>query len=129
MRRREYITSFGAAAAWPVAARAQQPERIRRIGVSIGTVDDVEGQARAALLRQGFSELGWIEGRNILIDYRWVGGDTARAKTNAAELVSQKPDVIIANTTLLNSQHVTRKADVRRVSDSFSNAASRRFGL
>jgi putative ABC transport system substrate-binding protein len=52
------------------------------------------------LLRQGFSELGWTEGRNIHIDYRWVGGDAARAKANAAELVSQKPDVIIANTTL-----------------------------
>jgi hypothetical protein len=87
-------------ATWPLAARAQQPEHMRRVGVMMGTVDDVEGEARAALLRQGFSELGWTEGRNIHIDYRWVGGDAARAKANAAELVSQKPDVIIANTTL-----------------------------
>ena len=61
--------------------------------------DDVEGQTRVALLRQGLKELGWIEGRNINVDYRWTGGDAARAKTNAAELVSQKPDLIIANST------------------------------
>ena len=102
MRRREFMTLFGgAAAAWPLAARAQQPERLRRIGVLISSrEDDPDGQARAALLRQGLSELGWTEGRNIHIDYRWVGGDAARAKANAAELVSQKPDVIIANSTL-----------------------------
>jgi putative tryptophan/tyrosine transport system substrate-binding protein len=91
----------GSAVVWPFTARAQQSEKMRRIGVLIGTVDDVEGQApRAASLREGFSELGWTEGRNIHVDYRWVGGDAARAKVNAAELVSQKPDVIIANTTL-----------------------------
>jgi putative ABC transport system substrate-binding protein len=61
--------------------------------------DDVEGQTRVALLRQGLKELGWIEGRNINVDYRWTGGDAARAKTDAAELVSQKPDLIIANST------------------------------
>jgi putative tryptophan/tyrosine transport system substrate-binding protein len=101
MRRREFIMlSGGVAVAWPCAVRAQQTERMRSVGVLFGSVDDVEGQARAALLRQGFSELGWTEGRNIHIDYRWIGGDTARAKANAVELVNQKPDVIIANTTL-----------------------------
>jgi putative ABC transport system substrate-binding protein len=101
MKRREFIMLFGGVAvAWPCAVRAQQTERMRSVGVLIGTVDDVEGQARAASLRQGFSELGWTEGRNMHIDYRWVGGDAARAKANAVELVSQKPDVIIANTTL-----------------------------
>jgi putative tryptophan/tyrosine transport system substrate-binding protein len=100
-RRREFIAVVGgAAAAWPLAARAQMPERVRLVGVLFGGADDLEGQARVALLRQGFSELGWIEGRNIHLDYRWVSGDAARAKANAAELVSQKPDVIIANTTL-----------------------------
>jgi putative tryptophan/tyrosine transport system substrate-binding protein len=101
MKRREFIALVGgAAAAWPLVARAQQPERLRRIGVLISTrEDDPEGQARAALLRQGLSELGWTEGRNIHIDYRWAGGDAAQAKTNAAELVSQKPDVIVANST------------------------------
>jgi putative ABC transport system substrate-binding protein len=101
MRRREFIALVGsAAAAWPLAAHAQQSERLRSVGVLIGTANDVEGLARAALLRQGLSELGWTEGRNIHVDYRWVGGDAARAKANAAELVSQKPDVIIANSTL-----------------------------
>jgi len=62
--------------------------------------DDPEGQRRVALLRQGLKELGWTEGRNIHFEYRWFGGDAARAKANAAELVSQKPDVIVANSTL-----------------------------
>ena len=85
-----------------MAPRAQQPERLRQIGVLISTrEDDPVGRARAALLRQGLSEFGWTEGRNVHIDYRWVGGDEARAKANAAELVSQKPDVIVANSTLL----------------------------
>src|SRR5215470_13460201 len=75
---------------------------MRRIGMLITTrEDDVEGQTRVALLRQGLKELGWTEGRNINVDYRWLGGDAARAKANAAELVSQKPDVIIAASTLL----------------------------
>lgn len=100
MRRRQFITLIGgAAAAWPCAVRAQQTERVRRVGVLFATANDVEGQARAALLRQGLSELGWTEGRNIRIDYQWGGGDAARTKTIAVELVSQKPDVIIANTT------------------------------
>jgi putative tryptophan/tyrosine transport system substrate-binding protein len=103
MRRRDFITLLGGtAAAWPLAVRAQQAERVRRIGVLISTrEDDPDGQARAALLRQGLSELGWTEGRNVHIDYRWVGGDAVRAEANAAELVSQKPDVIVANSTLV----------------------------
>jgi putative ABC transport system substrate-binding protein len=103
MRRREFIALIGGAAAtWPLAARAQQSERLRRIGVLMPTrEDDPDGQQRVALLRQGLSDLGWTEGHNIHIDYRWAGGDAARAKANAAELVSQKPDVIVANSTLL----------------------------
>jgi putative tryptophan/tyrosine transport system substrate-binding protein len=102
MRRRGFIGLLGGSAvAWPLAVRAQQAERVRRIGVLISTrEDDADGQARAALLRQGLSELGWTEGRNVHIDYRWVGGDAVRAEANAAELVSQKPDVIVANSTL-----------------------------
>ena len=102
MRRREFITLLGGAtAAWPLAARAQRPQRMQRIGMLMPTrEDDAEGQRRVALLRQGLKELGWIEGRNISVDYRWVEGDAARAKANAAELVSQKPDLIIANSTL-----------------------------
>ena len=102
MRRREFVALIGStAASWPLVARAQQPERLRRIGVLISSrEDDPDGQARAALLRQGLSELGWTEGRNIHIDYRWAGGDAAQAKADAAELVSQKPEVIVANSTL-----------------------------
>ena len=103
MKRRGFIGLLGGSAvAWPLAVRAQQAERVRRIGVLISTrEDDADGQARAALLRQGLSDLGWTEGRNLHIDYRWVGGDAARAEANAAELVSQKPDVIVANSTLV----------------------------
>ena len=101
MRRREFIILIGGTAiARPLAVRAQQSERVRRVGVLSGGADDAEGQARAASLRQGFSELGWNEGRNIHIDYRWSGGDVSRAKANAVELVSQKPDALIATTTL-----------------------------
>src|SRR5215469_8683986 len=103
MRRRDFIKVVaGSASIWPLAAHAQRLERLRRIGVLISTrEDDPDGQARAALLRQGLSELGWTEGRNIHIDYRWAGGDAAQAEANAAELVSQKPDVIVANSTML----------------------------
>jgi putative ABC transport system substrate-binding protein len=101
MRRREFISLIGSMATWSLAANAQQPERLRKVGVLITTrEDDAEGRARAALPRQGFSELGWIENRNISFDFRWIGGDAIRAKANAAELVSQKPDVIVANGTL-----------------------------
>jgi putative ABC transport system substrate-binding protein len=97
MRRREFIVLVASTAAAPLTARAQQPQQMRRIGMLMTTrEDDVEGQARLALLRQGLKELGWTEGRNINVDYRWTGGDAARAKTDAAELVSQKPDLIIA---------------------------------
>ena len=102
MRRREFITLLGGAAAtWPLAAHAQQPEQLRRIGVLMPTrEDDPDGQQRVALLRQGLKELGWVEGPNVHIDYRWAGGDAAQAEANAAELVSQKPDVIVANSML-----------------------------
>jgi putative ABC transport system substrate-binding protein len=81
VRRREFIPLFGgAAAAWPVAARAQQGERMRRIGVLMGVADDAEGQAPVKALQQGLHELGWIEGRNVRIDYRWTGGDATRVR-------------------------------------------------
>jgi putative tryptophan/tyrosine transport system substrate-binding protein len=99
--RREFITLLGGAAAWPVAARAQQPARMRRVGVLMSPrEDDLEAQTRASALRKGLAELGWTEGRNIHIDFRWSGGDAPRANAYAAELVSLMPDVIIANSTL-----------------------------
>ena len=99
MRRREFITLLaGAAVAWPLGARAQQTERTRRVGVLMGVADDAEGQARVKGLQQGLQELGWIEGRNVRIDYRWTGGDAARIRTYAAELTKLSPDVIVAHT-------------------------------
>jgi putative tryptophan/tyrosine transport system substrate-binding protein len=98
IRRREFIfTLGGAAAAWPVAARAQQGERIRRIGVLMNwAADDPEVPARVAALAQGLGELGWTVGRNVMIDYRWGGGDTERIRKHAAELVALAPQVILA---------------------------------
>jgi hypothetical protein len=83
---------MGAAAAWPIAARAQQPERVRRIGVLMGTADDREGQARVTAFKQGLQELGWTDGRNIQIETRFGGADTGRIRADAAELVALAPD-------------------------------------
>jgi putative tryptophan/tyrosine transport system substrate-binding protein len=96
MRRREFITLVGGAAAWPLAARAQQPDRMRRIGVLVGIADDAEGQARLAALLQGLQQLGWTDGRNVRIDTRWAAGDADRGRKYAAELVALAPDVILA---------------------------------
>jgi putative tryptophan/tyrosine transport system substrate-binding protein len=115
MRRREFITLLGgAAAAWPLAARAQQPERIRVIGVLIGTAaDDPEGQARIAAFRQGLQELGCTEGRNVRIDTR-AAADSDQFRTQAAELVALASDVILAATTpgVAAVQHATRTVPV-----------------
>jgi len=97
-KRREFITLLGGAAAWPLAARAQQADRMRRVGVLMGVTDGAEGQARVKGLQQGLQELGWIEGRNVRIDYRWTGGDGTRVRAYAAELVKLSPDVIVAHT-------------------------------
>jgi ABC transporter substrate binding protein len=99
MRRREFITLLGgAAASWPLTARAQQGVRTRRVGVQMNLAsDDQEGQARIAAFQQGLQELGWSVGRNLRIDYRWGSGDD-RFRKNAAELVALAPDVILAVT-------------------------------
>jgi putative tryptophan/tyrosine transport system substrate-binding protein len=97
MNRREFITLLGgAAASWPLAARAQQLDRMRRIGWMLAlTGDHPEAQARMTAFRDGLAALGWIEGRNLQIDYRWGAGDTDRVRAYAAELVSLKPDIIM----------------------------------
>ena len=96
-RRREFITLLGGVAVWPLAARAQQAERVRRIGVLMPlAADDPEGQSRITAFAQGLQEFGWSEGRNVSIEYRWFGGDGERARKYAAELVGQAPDVILA---------------------------------
>src|SRR5437868_8607543 len=97
LRRRDFITLLGgAAAAWPLTARAQQPELVRRIGVLMSTgADDPEGQARVAAFLDGLQRLGWTDGRNVQIDIRWPKGGT-EARKYAAELVALGPDVILA---------------------------------
>src|SRR5262245_34858335 len=96
LRRRQFITLVGGAAAWPLVARAQQPERMRRVGVLINlAADDPEAPARVAAFAQGLGELGWTVGRNVIIDYRWGGGDAERIRTSAAELVALAPQVIL----------------------------------
>jgi ABC-type uncharacterized transport system substrate-binding protein len=112
MRRRAFITLVGgAAAAWPLAARAQQPERMRRIGVLMNwAADDPEGQARLTAFAQGLQQLGWSDGRNVRIDHRWAVADVGRFHRYAEELVALAPDAILASGTpsVQALQQVTR---------------------
>jgi putative ABC transport system substrate-binding protein len=101
MRRRDFVALLGGAAAWPLPARAQQPDRIRRIGVlSPFAEDDAEAQANVTEFRQALQKLGWTDGRNVRIDYRWGGADPARIRVHAIELVRLQPDVILVSTSL-----------------------------
>jgi putative ABC transport system substrate-binding protein len=95
VKRRAFITLLGGAAAWPLRAHAQQRERVRRIGLLMGTADDREGQARVTALKQGLQELGWTDGGNIQIETRFAGADAGRIRSHAAELVALAPDVIV----------------------------------
>src|SRR5215813_14199643 len=100
MNRREFILALGGApAAWPNAGRAQQAERVRRIGLLMGVADDREGQARVTALKQGLQDLGWREGRNIQIETRFGGADAGRIRADAAALVALAPDVLVGQTT------------------------------
>jgi putative ABC transport system substrate-binding protein len=115
MRRREFITLLGGAATtWPLAARAQQGERMRRIGMLVlYTEGDSTGQTRVAAFRQALQQSGWTEGHNVSIDYRWGIGDAERA-TSAADLVTVAPDAIVANGTaaLAALQQATRSIPI-----------------
>ena len=98
--RREFIAGLGGAAAWPLAARAQQPQRMRRIGVLMNlAADDPESLARVGAFLQGLQELGWTDGRNVRIEYRWGSGNAERIRKSAVELVASEPDVILATGT------------------------------
>ena len=98
MRRREFITLLGGAAAWPFAARAQQGERMRRVGILLPVAaDDAEFQTRVGAFLQGLQQLGWAIGRNVRIDTRWAGANAAEIRRHAAELVALAPDVILAH--------------------------------
>src|SRR5262245_36672584 len=97
MRRREFITLLGGAAAWPLVARAQQGQRIRRIGVlSSLAADDAEERARDAAFTQGLQQLGWTVGQNVRVEYRWGKGNAETMRKYAAELLALAPDVILA---------------------------------
>jgi len=98
LRRREFVTLLGGAAAWPLAARAQQTDRMRRVAVLLGLAEtDPEAQERISIFREQLRDLGWMEGRNVRLDYRFAADDLPRIRTYAAELVSLKPDVIFIN--------------------------------
>ena len=97
MQRREFIRLISGAAAWPLAARAQQPDRMRRIGVlTPGAADEPENKARIAAFLLGLRELGWNDGTNVQIVYRWSGGNVADARKYASELAALAPDIILA---------------------------------
>src|SRR4051794_22879994 len=97
MKRREFIAGLAGAAAWPITASAQQPERMRRIGMLVSlAADDQQAQVRNGAFLQRLANLGWNVGRNLQIDYRWGGGDSARYTSYAAELAALAPEVILA---------------------------------
>ena len=100
MKRREFIAGVGGAAAWSLAALAQQGDHVRRIGVlmNFGT-DDAEAPALVGAFSQGLAESGWIIGRNARIDYRWYQGNPETARAYAAELLALTPDIILASGT------------------------------
>jgi putative tryptophan/tyrosine transport system substrate-binding protein len=100
MRRREFIVGLGSVAAWPLAARAQQGDRVRRIGVFMpGNENDPVCKPRLSAFTQALADLGWTDGRNVRMDLRWHGDDTNRIRALAQELVGLQPDIIVANAT------------------------------
>ena len=115
MKRREFITLLGGAAAWPLAAWAQPTDQKRRVGVLMHMSENhAEGQARVAAFREGLQELGWIDGRNLRLEVRWGGGDAERIRRFAAELVALRADVIFASasTTVAALQKATRTVPI-----------------
>src|SRR5262249_17797651 len=100
IRRREFITLLGGAAAWPLSVRAQQPERMRRVGVLwSGDENDPERKTQVSAFTQALAALGWTDGRNVRMDVLWGGGDINRIGALAHELVGLQPDIIVTTTT------------------------------
>jgi putative ABC transport system substrate-binding protein len=119
MKRRAFIAGLGSAVAWPVAARAQQGERMRRIGVLTGDENDPDYKLRYSAFTQALADLGWTEGRNVRMDLRWGGFDTNRIGALAQELVSLQPDIIVTNGTL---ESVAVQRETRTIPMIFANA-------
>jgi len=114
MKRREFMILLGGAAAWPLAARAQQTERIRRIGVLMPFAEnDSDAQANITAFREALQTLGWTDSRNVRVDYRWGGGEAEHISTHASELVGLKPDVILVITALVLQPLLQRPAASR----------------
>ncbi len=110
-KRREFIAMLGSAATWPIAARAQQPTRMRRVGVLMNlAAEDPEGQARLAAFLQGLQEAGWAVGRNVRVDTRWGAGSLERIRKHTSDLIALAPDVILASTNqvIMPVQEATR---------------------
>jgi putative ABC transport system substrate-binding protein len=111
VKRREFVALLGGAAAWPLAARAQQGDRMRRIGVLMPyNENDPEGKPRVSAFTQGLADLGWTDGRNVRVDVRWGGDDINRIRALAQELVRLQPDIILAGgtPTIIALQRETR---------------------
>jgi ABC-type uncharacterized transport system substrate-binding protein len=105
IERRKFLATLGGAAAWPLAARAQQSDRMRRIAVLMNNAeDDPEGQTRAAAFRQGLQTLGWNEGKNLSIDWYWTAGDVGRIRGDVTQLAAHPPDIIVANGRVILSE-------------------------
>ena len=121
MRRRDFIAGLGSAAAWPLAARAQQSERVRRIGVLVGVDEnDPEGKLRYSAFTQALADLGWTDGRNVRMDVRWFGDDINRIRALAQELVSLQPDIVVANGT---PETVALQRETRSIPLVFANVS------
>jgi len=119
VKRREFIVGIGSAAAWPLAARAQQGDRVRRIGVLTGfDENDPAAKLRLSALTQALGDLGWIEGRNVRVDVRWTGEDINRMRTLAQELVGLQPDIIVASSSTVTA---TLQRETRMIPIVFAN--------
>jgi putative ABC transport system substrate-binding protein len=110
MKRRAFIAGLGSAAAWPIAARAQQAERMRRIGVLMGGAEnDPSTRSNLFAFTQALSDLGWTDGRNVRMDVRWGGGDTNRIRALAQELVGLQPDIMVAASSTASTAALQRE--------------------
>ena len=121
MNRREFVALVGGAAVWPLGARAQQGNRVRRIGVLMPyDENDPEGKAYVSAFTQALADLGWTDGRNVRMDIRWGGADANRIRTLAQELVGLQPDIILTSGTVTT---VSVQRETRTIPIVFANAA------